>query len=166
LDLRETYLVALNDAHRMGDIALEGLTREVAQYDAGGTTNTIQQLLSHMTIGEDNAINRMLKGGERILEAQGWAAKTAIPTERGAVWGKEWALDLDAFREYRELVKHSAVDYVSNMDLADLDREVEWMNGTRPAHSVLQVVVIHHMLGHSGEVSALKGLQGLKGLPF
>lgn len=166
MDLRGAYLEALTDAHRMGDIALQDLTPDIAHFDAGGTTNTIAQLLAHMTMGEDGAVNRVLKGGVRLLEAQGWAARTGIPVERGAVWNKEWRLDIDAFREYREAVKASAVDYVENVDLADLEREVEWFNGPRPAHNLLQMIVIHHLLGHSGEISALKGMQGLKGLPF
>lgn len=150
----------------MGDIALEGLTPEVAHFDAGGTTNTIAQLMAHMTIGEDGGFNRFLQGKDRIIETNGWAEKIGIPLERGAVWGKDWKLKIDAFREYRELVKQSASSYLETMDLADLDREVEAFAGPRPAHNIIQIIVINHMLGHSGEISTLKGIQGLKGLPF
>lgn len=166
MDLRESFLYALNDAHRMGDIALEDLTPEVAHFDAGGTTNTIAQLMAHLTIGEDGGFNRMLKGGERLIDTNGWAQKAGIPLERGAVWGKEWRLDIDAFREYREAVKQSAVNYIETMDLADLDKEVEAFNGPRPVHNIIQIIVVNHMLGHAGEISTLKGIQGLKGLPF
>ncbi|MGE0057777.1 MAG: DinB family protein [Dehalococcoidia bacterium] len=166
MDIRDSFLNALNDAHRMGDIALEDLTPEVAHFDAGGTTNTIAQLLSHLTMGEDAAFNRMITGGTRIIETDSWAEKCGIPLERGAVWGKEWKLNIDAFREYRELVKKSASGYIETMDLADLDKEVEAFNGLRPVHNIMQIIVINHMLGHEGEVSTLKGIQGLKGLPF
>jgi hypothetical protein len=166
LDLRESFLISLNDAHRMGDIALEELTPEVAHFDAGGTTNTIAQLLAHLTVGEDGGFNRMIMGGERLIETNGWAEKIGIPLERGAVWGKEWRLNIDAFREYREGVKLSASKYIETMDLADLDKEVEAFNGPRPIHNIIQIVVVNHMLGHAGEISTLKGIQGLKGLPF
>jgi hypothetical protein len=150
----------------MGDIALSELTPDVAHYSAGGTTNTIAQLLAHMTIGEDGAFNRNIKGGSRLIESDGWAEKVGIPLERGAVWGKDWKLNIEAFTEYREAVKASADAYLATMDLADLDKPVEWFNGPRPAHEVIQIVVINHLLGHAGEISTLKGIQGLKGLPF
>ena len=150
----------------MGDIALAELTPEVAHYEAGGTTNTIAQLLAHMTIGEDGAFNRVAKGGTRLVESKDWASETGIPLERGAVWTKDWRLNIDAFRDYREAVKASANEYLANLDAAELEREVEWFSGPRPLHSLLQIIVINHSLGHAGEISTLKGLQGLKGLPF
>ena len=47
----------------------------------------------------------------------------------------------------------------------DLDREVFWFGGANTVGGLLRMVVIHHQLLHSGEISTLKGLQGLKGLP-
>jgi hypothetical protein len=166
LDLRESLLISLNDAHRMGDIALQELTPEVAHFEAGGTTNTIAQLMAHMTTGEDGGFNRIIRGGDRIIDTNGWAEKVGIPLERGAVWGKEWKLNIEAFTEYREAVKQSAVSYLESMDIADLDKQVEAFNAPRPVHNVVQIIVVNHMLGHAGEVSTLKGIQGLKGLPF
>jgi hypothetical protein len=121
--------------------------------------------MTHLTTGEDNAVAR-LRGGESILQSQGWYARTGIPEGPRAFWQKGWTLDLDAFTEYRELVKSAAKEYFQNIEIADLDREVEWFNGARPASTIIQVIVLNHMLGHSGEISALKGVQGLKGLPF
>lgn len=166
MDLKEYLIADLEDAHRMVDIALDDLTPEVAHFEPGGTANTIAQLLCHVTMGEDNAINRVIQGGQSILEAEGWYTKTGIPEGRGAIWQKGWTLNLDAFREYREKVKASGNAFIKDVDISGLDREVEWFNGPRPASSLLQLVVIHHILGHAGEISALKGVQGLKGLPF
>jgi uncharacterized damage-inducible protein DinB len=166
LELRDLIIAAMNDAHRMGDIALAELTPEVAHYEAGGTTNSIAQLLAHMTIGEDGAINRVAKGSTRLVETKDWAQEIGVPLERGAVWTKDWQLNIDAFREYRDLVKATTDEYLANLEASDLEREVEWFSGPRPLHSLLQIIVINHTLGHSGEISTLKGLQGLKGLPF
>jgi hypothetical protein len=165
VELRDFILAGINDAHRMGDIAMEGLTPEVAHFEAGGTTNNIAQLMTHLTTGEDNALAR-LKGSDPILQSQGWYGRTGIPEGPRAFWQKGWSLDLDAFSEYRELVKAAATDYFQNLDTSELSREVEWFNGPRPASTIIQVIVLNHMLGHSGEISALKGVQGLKGLPF
>jgi hypothetical protein len=110
MELNEFILAGLNDAHRMGDIAMDGLTPDVAHFEAGGTTNNIAQLMTHLTAGEDNAVAR-LKGGESILQSQGWYAPTGIPEGPRAFWQKGWRLDLEAFTEYRELVKAAATDY-------------------------------------------------------
>jgi hypothetical protein len=49
----------------------------------------------------------------------------------------------------------------------DMDRQVEWVRGPiRPLEGLLQTVFIHHILGHCGEISVIKGLRGLKGLPM
>jgi hypothetical protein len=33
-------------------------------------------------------------------------------------------------------------------------------------HQLLRTILINHALGHCGEISTLKGIQGLKGLPI
>jgi hypothetical protein len=165
VELREFILAGLNDAHRMGDIAMDGLTPEVAHFEAGGTTNNIAQLMTLLTASEDSAVAR-LKGGDSILQSQNWYGRTGIPEGPRAFWQKGWSLELAAFGEYRDLVKAAATEYFQNIDASDLDREVEWFNGPRPASTIIQVIIVNHMLGHSGEISALKGVQGLKGLPF
>jgi hypothetical protein len=52
------------------------------------------------------------------------------------------------------------------MSDADLIREVDsklW--GTRPIGFLLQLMTTH-LAFHAGEISTLKGIQGLKGQPF
>lgn len=166
MELKDYVISGLNDVNRMIDIALEGLTPEVAHFEPGGTTNTIAQLLTHMTISEDNIVNRFLKGGQQLGENEGWLARAGIPVGRGAFWEKGWTLQLDAFQEYRNKVNESTIDYVSNLSPEDFDKETEWFTGMRPVSEMLQVVLTHHRLGHAGEISTIKGLQGLKGLPF
>jgi hypothetical protein len=53
------------------------------------------------------------------------------------------------------------------MTPGDLDREVAWIRGPeQPVARLFQVIFINHCLGHCGEISALKGTRGLKGLPI
>ena len=149
----------------MGDIALQELTPEVAHFDAGGTTNTIAQLMARSDDGRGRRFQPQSEARHPPIETDGWAEKAGIPLERGAGPGKD-ELNIEAFAQYRESAKKSASSYIESMDLKDLDKAVEWFDGPRPAHHIIQIIVINHMLGHSGEVSTLKGVQGLKGLPF
>jgi hypothetical protein len=150
--------------HNMMNIALQDLTPEVAQWQPTGTANTIAQLLAHMVGAEDRAINVSIKGGTTLGET--WGAKTGIPQERGGHWRKDWALNIDAFTDYTKAVQASAAECLAALTPADLDKEVQWFNGPNSTGGLIRMVVFNHPLLHSGEISALKGMQGLKGLPM
>ncbi len=55
--------------------------------------------------------------------------------------------------------------YLERLADEDLDREVTMMGGTRQVADALTTVAAH-TLEHSGEIAALKGVQGGKGLPY
>ena len=150
--------------HNMMNIALTDLTPEVRHWQPTGTANTIAQLVAHMVGAEDRAINVSIKGGSTLGET--WAAKTGIPQERGGQWRKDWSLNIDPFCEYTKAVQASATECLASLTAADLDKEVQWFNGPNTAGGLIRMVVLSHILLHSGEISTLKGLQGLKGLPM
>jgi hypothetical protein len=149
--------------------AMQDLTDEVVCFQPGGTANTIAQLLAHVVTGQDLLVNdRLLAGGGTILHDSGWAAKTGIPLDRRAIWqSTEWRLNLPGFDAYRLAVAESANRLVDSLAESDLDRLAIWGRGPeRPVGLLLQAVYINHGLGHCGEISAIKGMQGLKGLPL
>ena len=167
MELMEYLRSAGEGAHRMLGFACDDLDEELVHWHAGGTTNTISQLLAHMVSAEDLLLNDRLAGGKSLHES-GWAEKTGIPLNRPEIWQRDaWRLNLDAFNAYRLEVQESAFKVLDSLTPSGLDREVEWFRGPpRPAGALLQTVFISHLLGHCGEVSALKGLRGLKGLPM
>jgi uncharacterized damage-inducible protein DinB len=147
--------------------SLEDLDDEIVQWQPGGTANTIGQILAHVVSGQDLLIGDKLKGGT-ALHVQGWAAKSGIPEDRTQIWVKDaWRLDLEGFRAYHAAVDAQSRAYIESMTPADLDREVAWIRGPeQPVSRLFQVIFINHALGHCGEMSALKGIRGLKGLPI
>ncbi|HWO74011.1 MAG TPA: DinB family protein [Dehalococcoidia bacterium] len=152
---------------RMQAIAVEDVDDEVAHWHPGGNANTIAQLLAHFVTGQDLLFNGKVLGGKSLHES-GWAGRTGIPVNRADIWVRDgWRLRLAPFNEYRLAVEDSIRRYLSSATAADLDREVEWVRG--PIATLgqrLQTVFIHHAFGHCGEISAIKGMQGLKGLPM
>jgi hypothetical protein len=56
-------------------------------------------------------------------------------------------------------------EYIATLTDEELARKVQSIGGEQPIASVLALIVIH-AAGHYGEVAALKGAQGGKGLPF
>jgi uncharacterized damage-inducible protein DinB len=166
LEFIRSSVVAVNG---MVDVAMQDLTDEVVSWQPGGTANTIAQLLAHLVSGQDLLVNdKLLVGGGTPLHDSGWAAKTGIPLERPLIWQREgWRLNLPAFDEFRREVAASALRVVDAMTEAELDREASWIRGPeRPVAMLWQTIFINHGLGHCGEISAIKGMQGLKGLPI
>jgi len=166
LEFIRSSVVAVNG---MVDTAMQDLTDEVVNWQPGGTANTIAQLLAHLVSGQDLLVNdKLLVGGGTPLHDSGWAAKTGIPLERPLIWQREvWRLNLPAFDEFRREVAASALRLVDSMTEAELDREASWIRGPeRPVAMLWQTIFINHGLGHCGEISAIKGMQGLKGLPI
>lgn len=156
------------DSYIMGDQVLDGLTEEIAHWEPGGTTNNIAQLMAHLTMGQDRAVNVAIKGEQSVFDLGGWGAKTGIPAERGGIWAKGWRLNLDAFREYRSEVNASVRAFLEMAQPSDFEGEVQWgpPGVMRSRLWVLRTPATSHLRFHYGEISTIKGLQGLKGLPF
>ena len=152
--------------HNLG-VSMEDLTDEIVHTSAGGTTNTIAQILAHVVTGQDLLISEKLRGITTLHES-GWAAKTGIPAVRMEIWQDHgWRLNLEAFNEFRLAVEANSTSYVDSLQPADLDLLRNWIWGPeRPIGTLLQTIFINHALGHCGEISALKGIRGLKGLPI
>ena len=147
--------------------SLEDLDDEIVQWQPGGTANTIGQILAHLVSGQDLLVGEKLKGGT-TLHASGWAEKTGIPAGRTQIWVKGvWRLNLEGFRQYHAAVDAQSRGYLASITPADLERQVAWIRGPeQPVSQLFRTIFINHALGHCGEMSALKGIRGLKGLPI
>ena len=60
MDERQLLIEELADGHRMVGAALSDLSSEVAEWQPGGTANSIASLLAHTIVGEDRVVNQML----------------------------------------------------------------------------------------------------------
>ncbi len=166
MELKEYLTGEMENVQRLLGLALQDLDDEVANWQPGGTANSIASILAHVTSTQDNSINVTLLGGETVFESGGWAAKTGIPAESEKIWGGGWQLNLNGFAEYQAALAGSMNRFMESLDEADLDKEVSYSQRPRPAAWMLRNIIFHHSLYHSGEIFTLKGLMGLKGLPF
>ena len=109
-------------------------------------------------------------GRDTVWESGDWAAKTGLDMP-GPRQTQEWAqsslqYDFAAFREYAKAVYGATDDYLANVSDDGLDAEFETFAGKVPTGIFVGATGLWHTTSHSGEISALKGAQGLKGLPF
>ncbi|HXJ79506.1 MAG TPA: DinB family protein [Candidatus Methylomirabilis sp.] len=137
----------------------------------GATINSVGSIYAHTIFSEDGILHGMLQGKPPIYKTQGWAARTNVQMPEQPEFSPEWAravrMKLPAFREYAKAVYAATDAYLAGLSDADLERKVQTgFVGEQTVAFVIGNVLAWHAAQHTGEIAALKGVQGLKGLPF
>ena len=137
----------------------------------GATITSVGSIYAHVLFSEDGIVHGMLQNKPPIYKAQRWATRTNLemPDTPGftAEWGRTVRMNLPAFREYAKAVYAATDAYIAGLSDADLDRKVQTgFVGEQTVAFVVSNILGWHMAEHTGEIAALKGVQGLKGLPF
>jgi hypothetical protein len=115
-------------------------------------------------------VNGMLLGKPLMYKTDGWEAKTgaAFPGDNLALadWAKSFKMDYPKFKEYADAVFANTDSYLANVAAADLDAKTQTLIGEQSKSWVVANLLGTHLPQHAGEIAALKGVHGLKGLPF
>jgi len=155
---------ALDGTFKLFNQIADGMTPEQYNWQPGGTANPIAKTHIHAMTSVDFFINGILASTE--LRWKAFAPLHGLPSNPTEVWGFSGEVSLEALKEYSRDVQQAALAYISSLSDADLDREVDTaFFGKQTAAFMISLAGIHAM-GHGGDMSAVKGLQGLKGLPF
>jgi hypothetical protein len=154
---------------RQYDGVMQETTEEQINWAPPGTANSIGVTLVHMISGLDNNFQTILQDKPKLWESEGWGEKLALSGPPGRVHGwdevKSKHLALEPILGYAAAVRAAVDACLPLLTAAELDRMVTLYNSERPVADML-VMQISHLLGHTGEIAALKGMQGVKGLPF
>ena len=139
----------------------------------GATIGSIASVYSHTVFSEDRILHGMLQGKPALFGSQGWASRTNVDMPGpGDAMTLDWSraakkMNLPAFREYARAVYAATDAYVAGLSESDLDRTLDTgFIGEQTVAFVLSNVLAWHAAEHNGELAALKGAFGLKGLPF
>lgn len=160
-----TYATSnLKEAFGLVNMCAAGVDEAQYNWKPSGTCNVMAKSHVHVVSSVDFFINGLVKGGKL-----GWsdiAQARNLPENPRDVWTFDGAIPLAAMQEYSDAVQSSVLEYVSSLKDADLDREIETQFfGTKPVAWLVQLAG-NHAVGHAGDMAAIKGMQGLKGLPF
>jgi hypothetical protein len=155
--------------HSTVESTMMDVTVEQFNWAPPGTMNTISATFIHLTSVEDNFVQGILQGKPRIWDSCGWSEKTGVKKTPsiGENWDEFKHLHLTPakFLEYQKAVWAATDAYMAGLTAKDLDRKV--MLGKRELTAAeLLIMAIHQSLSHTGEIAALKGIQGAKGLPI
>lgn len=151
------------------------LTQEQADWAPPGLANPIGALYWHVIAHIDEIVHDWGMGQPPLKESAGWEERVVIvrpPAEEGDPLGEMRAVrvglrvDLPALHDYAQATSQAIQDWVGGLTPEDLERPVETTVGELSLAQMLEAYIIWHINVHCGEISALKGVQGLKGYPW
>jgi hypothetical protein len=168
-------LADLTNAHKYFEQTMEGVTNEVAHFKPAGTANPIAGVYAHLIFSEDFFLHTFLKKTQPLFDST-WKDKTGIsslqPTEwvtEYPKWLKEVKITIPQVYEYAKAVFTETEKYIESLDDNDLEELVDMSMfgmGSRTRGDMIHMMILGHVWSIMGEISVLKGIQGLKGYPF
>lgn len=155
--------------HQRIDVVMQDIDEGTFNWHPPGTANPIAITYLHMLNAEDFHIQAILQGKPRIWESGDWSESIGVsaPPGRGRNWEESQgaALNLSTLLDYQQAVRAATSLYFAELDDTTLAGPVNFPGDDRSVLEVINALVIH-LAGHAGEIAAIKGVQGLKGLPF
>jgi hypothetical protein len=168
VDAVQMLKAALNNSHVWFDGTCADVSMEQANFVPAGIAHPIGELAAHVIQSEDWFINGMLQGQPTIWERDGWGDKLGMPNvvRQTLEVAKGFRGDVAALQPYKEAVYKNSEAYLGSLKPADLDRELDFMGSKMPLGELFSMLIIGNTFAHTGEISALKGIQGARGYPF
>jgi hypothetical protein len=149
---------------------MQGVTPELAHWQPPGKTQPIGANYIHVLTTEDFLINGIVRGGAPLM-ASGFAGKSGFseppPPGNRDEWAQRVRVDLDAARAYAQAVYASTSAYLDTATDEDLSRIVDMSAvgfGDQPVSFLIGLLLLN-IHNHCGEISAIKGMNGLQGYP-
>ncbi len=154
---------------RFVEMTMKDMTPELFNWPAPGTANTISATFLHFINVEDYFVNELIQGKPQVWQSGGWSKKIGI--EKQPSIGEDWTgfkyrtVEIAPIVEYKLAVWAATDAYMSTVTPAELDRMVPFAGGQRTVAEILMLASTQSH-GHAGEIAALKGIQGARGLPI
>lgn len=161
----------LKQGHDILEQAMDGLTPEQLHHQfENATIETIATIYAHTVMSEDYLVNGTVLDQSPLFEREGWAEKVGVGMIPFGGDYPRWMAalrdaDFPALRAYAEQVYAESDATIAGLTEIDLDRMVNFVDD-RSLGNFLGTVIDWHAIHHGGEICALKGALGGKGLPF
>jgi len=169
MDIKSYVREQMDNVHRHVDDVMKDITEEQLNWQPVGTLNPISTIYLHMLTGEDYFVQSVIQGESLCWVAQDWGEKIGVrkPPEQGRSWDefKTTKLLVAPMLAYQQAVRGNTYRYLDRLTAEELDRSVNFGGRELPVAEVLMTLVVHSA-GHAGEIAAVKGMQGIKGLPY
>jgi len=151
------------------ETTIDDVTESQANWQPGGTANSIGANYAHMLITADAGFNTQLFGGMPIMATKfrGQVGLSEMPHAAGG-W-HDWSrlrVDWARLREYGQAVREDVEEQVDALTPEDLEQRVDMRAYDLGIWQGLDIIDLHgqhHMRIHGAEIACLKGLQGALG---
>ncbi len=162
----------LRDAYGYFLGAVANLAPEQAAWQPPGIAHPVGAIYAHLIISTDSVLHMFCQNIPPLL-ATHFAGKTGISDSDWAKsatleWRKSVRVDLKQLRGYADAVYRAADDYLAALADADLAslRDLSMVGfGSKSVEWIAARLLIGHTDNITGEIAAVKGLQGLQGYP-
>lgn len=148
---------------------MNGVTNDVAHFDPPGLASPIGAQAGHIATGIDFFVIGLAAGKAPLMMSR-FADKSGLseapPAGAGfAEWAQRVKVDLPALHDYTKAVFAEVDSYLASLTDEDLHQEKEF--GPAGNQTVLWAlnILILNTFSHTGEISVIKGMKGLKGYP-
>jgi hypothetical protein len=142
---------------------VDDVTAEEALWQPPGLANTIAATYAHIVRNIDEDFNQRLFRRARLNEGP-WHGRTGLDPDRSD-W-EQGRIDWVALRAYGKAMHAFLIETMDAMREEDLERIADLSTPNRDVWRGIDIVrlsVCDHVKLHGGEISCLKGLQGMKG---
>jgi hypothetical protein len=167
MNVKTTLQQQMNAMHDTLEAAVADCSPDMlASRLPGATINSVGAIYAHTIFGEDGILNGLMRRQTPVYYAKGWNEKVGIDMPQGTM-EPDWtvSLDLGLFRKYAADVYKATDEYISSATDEELDRVVELgFAPAMPVRAAFANILVWHVATHQGEISALKGVQGVNGL--
>lgn len=159
-------------SHHTIEMTVAGASPEQLHHRADGTAMTIAANLAHIVAGEDRLLHFFVLKGTPLAEGE-WKGRTgasedlAFGMDMGA-WAQTVQVDMEQTLAYAHEVWKQTTDFLASRSDEDLAQMVDFSAfglGDLPMGTAFSLIIANNNW-HTGEISAMKGLQGLQGYPF
>ena len=134
------------------------LTQEQADWRPPGTANTIGSIYSHILTYVDYYVRNYFIEGKPQPET--------VESRPAELWMQDVQVDLSELHAFAGQVRSTVQNWLSSLTPQDLERRSLTTAGEINEGQAVELFIIWHINAHCGEISALKGCQGLKGYPW
>ena len=163
----------LKEAHEGFLATVAGMTNDQANYQPSGTALSVGAVWTHLVESEDMFLNTL--SGQPTLASTYDQSKLGYsapqPTENWAEaypkWAEEVRVQVDPLTAFTKEVFEASEAFIDNLSPEDLEmtKDLGPMGAPTVEH-IISAYMIGHCFSITGEVSAIKGVQGLKGYPW
>lgn len=172
MDAISLLRMQMRDAHELLESTLGELTPDQLHFDPPGRALPVGAAYAHVIFSEDILVQHLK--GEKPLFENGAPTGASEPHPNFMAEGADWSqypvwtrrvrFDLTQLRAYAQQVYANTDAYLATLAEGDLDKPDDFLQ--QSVGHMISRAVIAHADNLTGEISAIKGAQGLQGYPF